>query len=112
MQAMQVDEALEHADEWIKGVTLYEGAQGWRVACATLAAEVRKLRVSLREHAKWADKAALVLATREAENSDEEEQIQAIIDGISTWAPDAIMGPNVEFSGGAPPHGAASATTS
>lgn len=99
MQAMQIDEALGHADEWIKGVTLYEGAQGWRVACATLAAEVRKLRVSLREHAKWADKAALVLATLEAENSDEEEQIQAIIDGISTWAPDAIMGPNAEFSG-------------
>lgn len=44
MQAMRVDEALEHADEWIKGVTLYEGAQGWRVACATLAAEVRRLR--------------------------------------------------------------------
>ncbi len=43
MQAMQVEEALEHADEWIKGVTLYEGAQGWRVACAALAAEVRRL---------------------------------------------------------------------
>ncbi len=94
MQAMQVEEALEHADEWIKGVTLYEGAQGWRVACATLAAEVRTLRASLREHAKWADKAAMVLATLEAESSDEEEQIQAIIDGISTWAPDALMGPN------------------
>ena len=44
MQAMQVDEALVNADEWIKGVTVYEGAQGWRVACATLAAEVRRLR--------------------------------------------------------------------
>lgn len=44
MQAMQVGEALENADEWIKGVTLYEGARGWRVACATLAAEVRRLR--------------------------------------------------------------------
>lgn len=52
MQAMQVDEALEHADEWIKGVTLYEGAQGWRVACATLAAEVRHLR-DLLAAAKW-----------------------------------------------------------
>lgn len=52
MQAMQVDEALEHADEWIKGVTLYEGAQGWRVACATLAAEVRRLR-DLLDAAKW-----------------------------------------------------------
>lgn len=44
MQAMKVDEALTHADEWIKGVTLYEGAQGWHVVCATLAAEVRRLR--------------------------------------------------------------------
>ena len=71
-----------------------EDAPRCRVACATLAAEVRKLRASLREHAKWADKAAMVLATLEAESSDEEEQIQAIIDGISTWAPDALMGPN------------------
>jgi hypothetical protein len=38
---MQIDQALNHTDEWIKGVTLHEGAQGWRVACATLAAEVR-----------------------------------------------------------------------
>lgn len=49
MQAMQVDEALEHADEWIKGVTLYEGAQGWRVACATLATEVRRLRAAIQQ---------------------------------------------------------------
>ena len=45
MQAMQVDEALAYADEWIKGVTLYEGAQGWRVACHTLATEVRRLNI-------------------------------------------------------------------
>ena len=49
MQSMQVDEALANADEWIKGVTLYEGAQGWRVACATLAAEVRSLRLLVNE---------------------------------------------------------------
>ena len=49
MQAMQVEEALGHADEWIEGVTLYEGAQGWRVACATLAAEVRRLRGALEQ---------------------------------------------------------------
>lgn len=41
---MQVDEALAFADEWIEGVTVYEGLQGWRVVCATLAAEVRRLR--------------------------------------------------------------------
>lgn len=42
--AMSVDEALNHADEWIKGQTFYPGAQGWRVVCAVLAAEVRRLR--------------------------------------------------------------------
>lgn len=42
--AMTVDEALTHADEWTKGQTFYPGAQGWRVVCAVLAAEVRRLR--------------------------------------------------------------------
>lgn len=41
---MSVDEALTHADEWVKGQTFYPGAQGWRVVCAVLAAEVRRLR--------------------------------------------------------------------
>lgn len=48
IQAMPVDEALAHADEWIKGVTVYPGLQGWRVACATLATEVRRLRGEVR----------------------------------------------------------------
>lgn len=42
--AMSVDEALTHADEWAAGQTFYPGAQGWRVVCAVLAAEVRRLR--------------------------------------------------------------------
>ncbi len=135
MQAMQVNEALANADEWIKGVMLYEGAQGWRVACATLAAEVRRLRAlarcgcgdtftehdpgtcgnclagmdgtgevaQLRHHltelAKCADKAAMVLATIEAEDTTEGEMLQEIIDGISRWAPDALMGPNDQAKG-------------
>ena len=41
---MTVDEALQYADEWAKGQTFYEGMQGWRVVCATLADEVRRLR--------------------------------------------------------------------
>jgi DNA repair exonuclease SbcCD ATPase subunit len=52
---MDVKEALELSDEWIKGVTVYDGAQGWRVACATLAAAVRELEdsnQSIRETAK------------------------------------------------------------
>jgi len=43
---MTVDEALQYADEWAKGQTFYEGMQGWRVVCATLAAEVRRLRTA------------------------------------------------------------------
>lgn len=42
--AMTVDEALEFADEWSKGLTLHEGAQGWRVVCMLLADTVRKQR--------------------------------------------------------------------
>ena len=41
---MTVDEALQYADEWVKGQTFYPGSQGWRVVCAVLAAEVRRLR--------------------------------------------------------------------
>lgn len=41
---MTVDEAIEFADEWARGLTLYEGAQGWRVVCLILAEEVRRLR--------------------------------------------------------------------
>lgn len=54
--------------------------------------EGRRVRHHLTELAKFADRAAMVLATLEAENSDEEEQIQQIIDGISTWAPPAMLG--------------------
>ena len=38
---MDVNEALQFADEWTKGHTFYEGLQGWRVVCAVLAAEIR-----------------------------------------------------------------------
>lgn len=91
-KSMEVEQALKWADTWgpIPSVPPNGDAQ----ALMALAAEVRKLRVCLREHAKFAERAAMVLATIEAENSDEEEQIQQIIDGISTWAPDALMGPN------------------
>jgi hypothetical protein len=41
---MTVDEALEYADEWAQGMSFYEGSQGWRVVCAILAAEIRRLR--------------------------------------------------------------------
>jgi hypothetical protein len=41
---MTVDEALEFADEWMQGMSFYEGSQGWRVVCMVLASEVRRLR--------------------------------------------------------------------
>ena len=47
MKAMRTDEALDLADEWIKNITVYEGALGWRVVCHTLATEVRRLRNAL-----------------------------------------------------------------
>ena len=43
-KAMEVETALKFADEWTEGHTFYEGMAGWRVVCATLAAEVRRLR--------------------------------------------------------------------
>jgi hypothetical protein len=42
--AMTIDEALEFADLWSKGITMYEGATGWRVVCMLLAEEVRRMR--------------------------------------------------------------------
>jgi hypothetical protein len=41
---MTVDEALEYADEWAQGTTFHEESQGWRVVCAILALEVRRMR--------------------------------------------------------------------
>lgn len=55
---MTVDEALEFADEWSKGMTLYEGAQGWRVVCMLLAEEVRRVRL---ERVALADSIILTL---------------------------------------------------
>lgn len=43
---MKIEEALQYADQWAEGYTFHEGSQGWRVVCATLAAEVRRLQVS------------------------------------------------------------------
>jgi hypothetical protein len=40
---MTFDEALEFADELTQGMSFHEGSQGWRVVCAILADEVRRL---------------------------------------------------------------------
>ncbi len=41
---MTVEEALSFADEWLRGTTLSQGIQGWRVTSALLAEEVRRLQ--------------------------------------------------------------------
>lgn len=47
--SMTIDEAMKFADEWSRGVTIYPGAQGWRVVCMLLADEVRRLRSTAEE---------------------------------------------------------------
>ncbi len=41
---MTIDEALAFSDEWVRGMTLHEGSQGWRIVCMILADEVRRFR--------------------------------------------------------------------
>ncbi len=41
---MTIDECLEFADEWSRGMTYHEGSMGWRVVCMLLAEEVRRMR--------------------------------------------------------------------
>jgi hypothetical protein len=53
--------------------------------------DIARLRHHLQELGKVADEAAMVLATIMTEDSDEEERIQRIIDGIETWASEAMM---------------------
>lgn len=55
-----------------------------------MADELAIARHHLAELGKMADRAALVLATIEAEDIPEGEMLQEIIDGISKWAPSAI----------------------
>ena len=41
---MTIDEALNFADTWSRGMTVHEDSKGWRVVCMLLAEEVRRLR--------------------------------------------------------------------
>lgn len=43
---MKIEEALQYADQWSEGHTFHEWSLGWRFVCATLAAEVRRLRAA------------------------------------------------------------------
>ena len=68
---MTIDEALEFADEWSRGMTLHEGSQGWRVVCMLLAEEVRRMREGL------------TLITCESINA--EYMAQNILDGLPAY---------------------------
>lgn len=41
---MNIETALQRADEWTDGQTFHERSEGWRPAVAVLAEEVRRLR--------------------------------------------------------------------
>ncbi|UZR29065.1 hypothetical protein [Methylococcus mesophilus] len=46
VQPMTVEKALEMTDFWTGGLIFAPGMEGWRIVCATLAAEVRRLRAA------------------------------------------------------------------
>ena len=83
----------ERADyAWRNTNTIEKARQEEMAKRDALQAEVALLRHHLTELAKFADRAALVLVTIEAEDTTEGELLQDIVDGIQTWAPDAIRG--------------------
>lgn len=89
----QVDAQKERADyAWRNTNTIDKAYQQERAKRDELQAEVALLRYHLTELAKFADRAALVLVTIEAEDTTEGVLLQDIIEGIQTWAPDAMRG--------------------
>lgn len=83
----------ERADyAWRNTNTIERARQEEMAKRDALQAEVAMLRHHLTDLAKFADRAAMALATVEAEDTTEGEMLQEIIDGISKWAPAAILG--------------------
>lgn len=89
--AMTVDEALDFADEWSRGITLHEGSQGWRVVCMLLAEEVRRMRGELQSIADMTD----------ADNpaSYRCDDREGCLDTVFSTATEALT-PNASFSRG------------
>lgn len=86
---MSIDECIEFADEWSRGMTLYEGAQGWRVVCMLLANEVRLLRGERFVFAQLLDAAAQVMHTLDGEDMGEEGQLRALQERLERAALEA-----------------------
>lgn len=89
----QLSAQIESADYAWRNANVIEKARQEEMAKRDeLQAEVAILRHHLTELSKLADRAAMVLVTIEAEDTTEGDMLQEIIDGIQTWAPDAMLG--------------------
>ena len=88
---MTINEALEFADEWSRGMTIHEGSQGWRVVCMLLAEEVRRMREGL------------TLITCEPINA--EYMAQNILDGLAAYHDTTMTPSNADVTCLAPAQG-------
>ena len=86
---MSIDECIEFADEWSRGMTIHEGSQGWRVVCMLLANEVRLLRGERFVFAQLLDAAAQVMHTLDGEDMGEEGQLRALQERLERAALEA-----------------------
>ena len=86
---MSIDECIEFADEWSRGMTIHEGSQGWRVVCMLLANEVRLLRGDRFVFAQLLDAAAQVMHTLDGEDMGEEGQLRALQERLERAALEA-----------------------
>ena len=86
---MMIDECIAFADEWSRGMTLYEGAQGWRVVCMLLANEVRRMHGERFVFAQLLEAAAQVMHTLDGEDEGEEGQLRALQERLERAALEA-----------------------
>ena len=64
---MTVADAIAFADEWSRGLTIYAGAQGWRVVCMLLADEVRRLQAAVAQPPDHLPDAGKMIPSQEVE---------------------------------------------
>lgn len=72
---MTVEQAIQHAREWQQGLTVYPGAQGWRVVCMVLADEVERLREIAKgadDGGRWYSHETMQAVARERDNARSE----------------------------------------
>jgi hypothetical protein len=76
---MTVEQAIEFAREWQKGLTVYPGAMGWRVVCMVLADEVEKITAF---YAAIMDERAELRNKLVAMNAENDELLSRLPDGM------------------------------